>query len=669
MEDGVLFNIHEIANFDFTLHQQFYTALNQNGYTLLAKRLYEFNHGLRTLHNHILMLSGEAPPPLQVIWSLIIEFREGGETRTGQTFASINAQQAFTDFNAYLSSLPSQFRKQLFALNCWSELITFENIMRNLHNEGCVNTAADQLEKIVRDPANHTLLTSSPTLAPENIKEVIRSYKEGKTPLVMNADSTQFDFSPKRIKKIAQKIQITSEEELLKLLIVFPPAHYKYLLTPSNLAFEPNKNSVYISCSLGNMINSGALNPLQQRAYYEVLALNNSDLCIEFAAQVKSPFLLNAALQKLAPCMRVAKILADQTLAFIARDLASLECVIKLIPKDKLLSFLTVDKSDKGNTLVMHASYQFVCLEFIFEQISKLVNCNKSQLLPFVSSSSSAMWALLEGLNKSEKLEALSTRNNNLETVFHLAENNLIILNMLFFLLGKSSKSSKLDKILLSKDKYQRSPIDKAITHPEALNILLTALTRKMQRCVASSYLFQKDNLFKYAIGEPEILEILLSKLLSIERVKILTEIHDNVSGDTLLHKINRHHPRLLPVFLKLIPIDQRLNAMNIENRQGETISLLLIAARQQESIKTIRELLPEEHRQPFLDQPINTHFFQFHCFTSIKIITARMLLRYPISASALTCAAGGLITWGLFRNNAQTERMENMEQLSHYVR
>jgi len=179
---NILFDVSMISNFSFELHQSCYQQL-QRDHPALAHTLYEHNHPLALLHRDLQVAERQALPPYQVIQNFSAALRRGGSTQTNEVFASNDAQSAYTDFKAYLASLPDATRVELLALSAGDGTRSLDFII-NTHlgvNEGCVEVAAGLLDSILSWHANLNLLKTSPSLSPERKNELKGRYGPNST--------------------------------------------------------------------------------------------------------------------------------------------------------------------------------------------------------------------------------------------------------------------------------------------------------------------------------------------------------------------------------------------------------------------------------------------------------------------------------------------------------
>ncbi|MBI2786206.1 MAG: hypothetical protein HYX60_07860 [Legionella longbeachae] len=97
----IIFDTRNIARFPFKIHQLFFKILKSE-YPFFAEKLYQHNDRFKKLHTHLLLVSNQGQTPAEAIEFFIQEALLGSETLTGDRYASIKVEVAYTELVEYV---------------------------------------------------------------------------------------------------------------------------------------------------------------------------------------------------------------------------------------------------------------------------------------------------------------------------------------------------------------------------------------------------------------------------------------------------------------------------------------------------------------------------------------------------------------------------------------
>lgn len=240
MADNIIFDINQIALFNLDMHQEFYHLIKSK-YPLIANKLYKHNETLDALLNHINILDKAGLPPRIAIERLITAFEIGGQYFTGQVYATLSAQVAYTEFKGYLNSLPKAF---------YTELLTqtginghnFKWCIEQLDQEKCVENIAVELRGILNNK-NNKLVNCRPTFTKQEIANISKPYKfhpsHNNPGLAIHGQEHNANIPEKYLEMFLSSIKISDISEFILFMVNFPPQKYKDLLMKIQMDFIP----------------------------------------------------------------------------------------------------------------------------------------------------------------------------------------------------------------------------------------------------------------------------------------------------------------------------------------------------------------------------------------------------------------------------------------------
>ena len=239
---NTLLDARDITNYDFILHQNFFTTLS-HAYPEVAHCLYQHNAALQTLHDKLLKVSGQGRTPFVVISLLIEQLRAGGTAVTRQDWATIKASQAVTDFFCYIKAQPEETREAILQLQSQGSGSRIADVIKRLENGNCVEAAANDLASILSNPLNEVTLNQHPSISQTELTEFKKAYGDKNPLLTACIDSTTM-LTDTQLQSVFPKVVI-STLVAISMLRILPRHLYPSLIQhatitslPSRLLFE-----------------------------------------------------------------------------------------------------------------------------------------------------------------------------------------------------------------------------------------------------------------------------------------------------------------------------------------------------------------------------------------------------------------------------------------------
>lgn len=417
-----LLDARNIECFNFPLHQQCYQVMHRD-YPDLAIELYQHNPHLKRLGEDILTCSGKGCSIIQRVRDFILILRLGGSQMTGSSIASIDAQQAFTDFLGYLTSLPEETQLALNTLA--SQRLgrhNFAAVIDDLKGENCIENAARELQMIIDEPQNATFLSTHPHLPQDYLERIHKQYQPKKV-LPTIAQSYERQLPKMYLIKALKIIKIRSVSDYLDLLLNFPLAFYKDLLTYATIRTSP-----LIPVELTNMMRDGVFNQAQQDALKQAFLASyekfNLDLSfIKYAIESKDPLLLsfikNLSTPERSKLISQKDNYGNTIFHIVASFPESLKTTLELLPESDRIAAVQ-QKDNNGSTLLHLVADQpdsFRMILALYPESAQLVavqqkNNNGYTVLHLAASSPNSLRIVLELHPEEARYAALMQRDN-----------------------------------------------------------------------------------------------------------------------------------------------------------------------------------------------------------------------------------------------------------------
>ncbi|WP_412754247.1 hypothetical protein [Legionella donaldsonii] len=352
-----LFDVTDLVQWEFTTHTKFFNSLSQQ-YPELAEALYQHNETFKKLRQHLLAVS-KGQSPREVIKEFIQQFLLGGETLTGETYASLEAQRAATDFFVYLESLPDTLKEALFELETLSSGISLDYVCEHLRAENCVEQAAGYLQEILNNKENAAILDTRPDLSPEQLQRIHKSY--GKSHALSSVSDSPTALPLHYLKKNLEELVIKDMHVLLDLLLAFPPGYYPLLFKYAQISYD--------ATSLGEMMASGIFLGEQLTAINQAILDNRETLggfsaCLQFALDHHNDELVKLIFSLLAQEEQPAAFLIEQLggfseslrIAIAHKNYELLKLILTSLPLEERLAALVEAKLSDGTPMLAFAT-------------------------------------------------------------------------------------------------------------------------------------------------------------------------------------------------------------------------------------------------------------------------------------------------------------------------
>ncbi len=269
--EGILFDITNIAKFDFALHQQFHTELTKT-FPALALKLYQHNSSLRFLLRNLELMATKGQTFRSACHQLIQALELGGARVTGKSDAAESTLIACTLFESYLQSFPEDLHQKILKLKATVNGITVHQVLSHLEKGECVESVAENLRAILNNLENEPVLDIIPHLTLEEKNRIISYYKPNfSTHYFHSQVETESALIPvSRLDAALARHNINNANEYVRLLLSFPPSVY------GSLTKRVNFNTGFIT-ALAN-VSLDIFNQTQRQALNQTLleyTLNN----------------------------------------------------------------------------------------------------------------------------------------------------------------------------------------------------------------------------------------------------------------------------------------------------------------------------------------------------------------------------------------------------------
>ncbi|WP_412754248.1 hypothetical protein [Legionella donaldsonii] len=627
-----LFDVTDLVQFDFATHEKFFNTF-QKQYPELATALYQHNEAFKTLQKNLVLVS-KGQSPREVIQELIQQLLLGGETLTGKTYASLEAQKAVTDFFGYLESLPPPLKQALLLLKTKAGL-SLNDVCEHLRNENCVEQAASHLKDILTNETNAVTLDIKPHLSPEQLQAIQRLYRRAR-PLPAASTNATTTLPIHYLEENLNQLVIDDEQAYLNLLLAFPPGYYSLLFRHAQITCEPA-----LPDELGEMIENGFFNREQLAALNQAIVGNMERLgglseCLHFALY-NNYELLELILTPLPSDERLApfkiKYRKDKTfLHFMIEAPEALRIVLPLLPESERLALVN-EKEITGNSALHLSANNPDALKAILTSLpetDRLVavstkNSKHSSTLHLAANNPEALKAILESLPESDRLAAINIKNSDGDRILHVAADNPEALKVILTSLPESARLTAVKK----KNGEGNSSLHYVIDKREALETILTLLPEDQRweavqqrnsnnASLLHRLVYHKKNALSMVFGllheshrlaaiqeknragnsllqrlfsQPETIIMLLTLLPKTDRFAAITEKDDR--GNTLLYRVEM---QALATILELLPETERLAALTIQNKRGKSV-LHTMSIDNSPAMTAVLTAVPEEKR------------------------------------------------------------------------
>lgn len=533
---NTILNIDSVIHFGIGTHIKLYQLLRQN-HPDLAASLYEHNMGFLWLAQQLDLLEKARSPHNELV-TFIRELRLGSSSYTGEEEASDRAKKAYEYFKQYYQLLALDIRQKIDKLTT-STGTTFADVMEDLHQGRCVETAANALEQIIssKNSEQQKVLHVQNKSNVSTIKNLIKNHL---THLSAIKEEQIVTLPTHLIQDSFKKITIIELDDLIFLLVNLPTAHYSLLFQQATfLDFSLKKLIPILKLQL--------LNASQILPIYQAIADNYQRF------HLKEESLLNFAInlgQTEAIDFFFQRITNEKTRYHVISSYQGywtpslFETCLNFLSSDKFkLAVYNKNKSIKGLTEKTALFIVFRLLSSDKERLTLIIPPGMKSNIPLhhYTYDVNDTLSLLKTLQHEEsRLKAISYRDNTgkslLDYLWYNDEKIEAIFNMLL------SDEEKLTVMIA--ESSRGTPFLHCSYPPKRSVYFLQALEHEESRLKAISYPDKEgNNLLHHFSYSPTGIKAIL-KTISSNEAKIQLILTKNTEGETLLDK-TRYQPKI----------------------------------------------------------------------------------------------------------------------------
>ncbi|ASQ47430.1 hypothetical protein [Legionella clemsonensis] len=425
-----LFDVRQIANLSFSLHQMFYQTLKKS-YPEMVTDLYRHNNALTTLHQQLQLLDRAGKTPREAISTLVKNFVSGGEMITGATYATAAANQAFyKDFLGYMEALPAIFKSTLLAA-ATPYGKTLADIVDDLYAGECVELTSEYLEDILKNPANTEILDSYPYLSSEE-RKALEKQSTNTSLMTMRNDESNGSLPDYYLSQILGGIEIDTVGDWITMLLTCSPTLYVTLLQEVQFSNFP---PLELAIALQNLLDDE-----QHRALENALFINRKRLGLEnvFNVGVYLTYqnMLRQLLKSIEANQRLVvltqfKIKEENILKSLLEFPDSLEVVIQELPANDYIKLCT--EVDYRGTPLLQAAWPYtqsmlILINYLSKEHAFKVIMQKdlygNTALHQAAVDEQVLPRLLEAIPESKRLQAIRERNQRGQTLLSLVKDD-----------------------------------------------------------------------------------------------------------------------------------------------------------------------------------------------------------------------------------------------------
>lgn len=616
LSEDLVFIGQDLERFPLVQHAQLCNHLNAE-YPAVAKKLYVHNSIMHTLSLDILTLNNKGIMPKVAIEQLIKGLTIGGEKMTGTLYAGKSSTEGVARFAAYFNALPNATKEQLSVLEENGKSLG-SIIDKKIAQGECVETTASDLNRLLLHNANQSVLSVSPEIAQHELKTLKDKYGP-KQALHTKKDGLFVPVFPTQlIHDVIARIRIKTQEELISLILDFPPSFYDVLWQYVSL-----DNPYSAMRNLASFLQQGYFNLEQKAALAKALAkvyniFNLKETVFFWAVQTNELMFLQTALDFYSTQQRLDIIKTPDEQGFVLLDKVAsnadlVEFILNIYPQDQRLEAL---KSSRVQySLIKNTSTLKVLLHCLSED-QKLILINEiddkgSTLLFEVADCFESLTLLLELYPENQRLGWIKKPNNNGYTVLHKVVTNHQSLELL---LSLYPQEQRLDAIKL-KNQRGNDVFSKCVDNPNSLKTVLNLLSDE-----------QKQNAVKDLNGYN--FDLLLTAAKTFKSLKLMLNLYPKkewlnaVKKTSVLYSVLVDDAKSLELIFSIYPEDQRLEAFKEENKHGHKI--VHLAANKPGVLKTLLQCLSEGQCQAVfkeLDKSANTILHRTNAETLEEIV------------------------------------------------
>lgn len=406
------FDLGNLETLSFDQHLKLYELL-QREYPELAVKVYQHNKALKTLSAQLESVSNQGETPYIVIRRFIQDLRLGGETMTGEYYASLDAQQAYHEFVDYIETLPDTFKEELLDLKTNDGQKNLNDVYKHLSAGHCIEQAAKYLQAVLDNQANQTLLNTRPLFSDQQMQTIKQQYSHGSTilSLAIKGNDPAIQFPAYYLENSLRAITINNVYDYLSILLSFPPTYYSSLLHYATIHCSP------LPPRLGEMIADGIFNSEQLKAFNQAI-IDNLDkmgglatvmkFALRYNSQLLETDLITLPLEQRLAAVKEEDSDEESVLHLAVGNSGALQIILRLYPKTERLAIVT-ERDNYDNSVLHLAANKPASLKVILQSLPK------AERFPALKQKNN--------FGKSALIQAAGT-NESLRAIFHSLSSN-----------------------------------------------------------------------------------------------------------------------------------------------------------------------------------------------------------------------------------------------------
>lgn len=558
-----LFDLEDISHFTLPLHL-FFQDYVATVFPELAKKIYQFSTQLQILATSIVTYKHKGVAPSTAIEQLIKHLILGGNNVTNQEYASLSSTQSLQHFFGYFNSLPAPLQKKLRSLSVVHhlnrEVQTFGDLIDVDIEKGlCTETTASVLRRMLEHHKNEPALNLPPQMSRDDVKRIAMQYSH-KKPLDVYRDEFALITFPMQLLNVAlQGIATNNHEELVMLIVNFPPQLYELLW--EHLAIKQLQLERLSQTIAANFFSRDQLMALAKAIAKQKARLNRMSL-LEWAIATGELIFVQEVMNTYEDKVAALKTPFNGSLPlhYHPSTPAISHYLLTLVPAEQRAELL-ISLSDKSmNVLQSHVSSPELLTTLLNLVPSKqrvavitAFNGSGNNLLHLSANKLESIRAILGCLEPEQQLLAIKVKTSSQDSVLHRAKENT---NSFAIILDVYPTSQEKSAAIMALDSNQFTVLHALTQNPKSLTIALGCIPQHQQ----------------------------------FDAIKT-----QDIYGESVLHKAARLSTDSLQILLKAIPKERLLDLLPMKTKHNA--SLLQYICARLETVCLIVEHLPERQR------------------------------------------------------------------------
>jgi hypothetical protein len=444
--EGCLFDVARISQFPLKSNSDLLKVLETQRPKLLSK-LVNHNEAMQSLKADVEVFRNNVFTPKEAFTALCKGLRLGGERMTGHEYASGPADAAVKHFFEYFLALPQALQTEIKALK--GDNKSMEQVFNEDLDKGhCVETCANDIERIVQANPDSSVLNNHPRLSKEERRFPNKRYKQARD-CAQNPDFISIEDLPKQhLLLTLSKLRLNTSRELIVLLVHFPPELYELILGRVDLIYW-----LIILAELGAALSSGLFTPEQRTGLAQALAKLSQRFTIESLYQ-----------------------------DYEFNDWAFIATLCAAIPQPQRLALLETPDGE-GRTVLHRATEDpqaFIKLLNFYPEGERLAALRLkteagSRVLHWAGGHVESLRAVLNEYPKEEQLSALMEQDDNASSVLHWSGASPQSLSLILSLYPEHQRLDALNQ----KNEEDQTVVQEAAQNIESLKAILNQIPEK----------------------------------------------------------------------------------------------------------------------------------------------------------------------------------------------